>query len=211
MSWVNCSRKKNGKLVTDMQQKIEPQKNGPFESTLCTVHVWICYRRKGATDWDWDMCRSRSESVKNEGFSRFMTNLVIQKAGTKSVLHPCQKKTFVVPFVNETLQCRDKSEWVSMTGVFPTNLTNNMKKDMDAGLSSIVRSQNMYFDSRTGLVKASKGQNQSEWEKYRKLCNACCLPTDRSSRPQLFILVGTTLLLAGRTKGPNRESTPHPR
>ena len=45
-----------------------------------------------------------------------------------------------------------------MTGVFPTNLTNNMKKDMDAGLSSIVRSQNMYFDSRTGLVKASKGR-----------------------------------------------------
>ena len=122
------------------------------------------------------MCRIRSESVKNEGFSRFMTNLVIQKAGTKSVLpYTLVKNTFVVPFVNETLQCR-----VKMTGVFPTNFTNNMKKDMDAGLSSIVRSQNMYFDSRTELVKASKGQNQSEWEKYRKLCNACCLPSDRS-------------------------------
>ena len=34
----------------------------------------------------------------------------------------------------------------------------------------------------------------------------------RSSRPQLFIFfIATRLLLAGRTEGPNRESTPHPR
>ena len=95
MFWINCSRKKNGKLVTEnwklkkCNRKLKPRKTVPLSQLH--VHVWICYRRKGATDWDWDMCRSRSESVKNEGFSRFMTNLVIQKAGTKSVLHPCQK------------------------------------------------------------------------------------------------------------------------